>query len=385
MTPTPFRPVLIHTALLVVSLLFLLAMPAAAQAPPTNFSHQCFVSDTGLPRSEIRALARDPVETSTLYAQVWEGISKSVDNGRSWLPVTDHPGGTDIVIDPANPATVYVTGYLRGVVKTIDGGATWYQKNEGFPNGNYPRAVAIAPTTPNVVYAGLHDVYSGSPPGGVYRSIDGAETWSYVGLDHQAVYDILVHPTDPDLVYVAGWQGLFISYDGGEHWTERHPDLPSPVSSLAVDPHNPDIMYAGTREGDGIFRSTDAGNSWLPTGLATGGARLFGVSEINVDPEWPYPVNAATAYGVFASLDGGASWHNLGCSGNYFSAVTYDPEEPGRGVLAGRFGLPGGVFRGLRLDARQFLPLMIRRNTGAGVPVIAGAEQESQHSSQSVD
>lgn len=360
-------PIRLGRWILLAVLLATLALPAAAQTPPTSFNYYWTPSNTGLADLSVRALARDPVDTATLYVQTWEGISKSVDNGRSWTRVNDSPAGTALVVDPNDNATVYATGYLRGVVKTTDGGVTWSQKNQGFPNYNYPRTIAVAPTTPNTVYAGLHDVYSGAPPGGVYRSTDGAETWSYLGLEDEAVYTILVHPTNPNLLYVGGWHGLFISYDGGDHWTERHPDLPIYVSAIAMDPRDPSTMYVGTWD-DGIYKSVDLGETWFILDEDGSPSRHLATFQLTVDPAWPYPIYVAAAQGVYGSLDGGASWRNLNASG-YYMGVVLDPDEPGRGLLVGENLSNLGIRRGLRLDARQFLPLMMKQNTVAGVHV----------------
>lgn len=352
--------------LLLAALLATLAVPAAAQTPPTSFSYRWEASDSGIPRSDgLGSFARDPVETSTLYGLTRRGTFKSVNNGRSWFRVNNELNAIDIAVDPSDPAIVYVVG-MYGVIKTTDGGVTWSRKNQGLPDHTHPGAIAITPTEPNVLYSGLSSSYSSPPDGGVYRSTDGAETWSYLGLEGQIPYEILVHPNNPDIIYVAGTRGLHTSYDGGEHWSERNPDLPTYVASLAMDPHDPDVMYAGTStsisDPAGIYKSVNAGVSWSLVATAAGGLPVAAVADISIDPEWPNTVYVAAAYDVFASLDGGASWHTLDFPGNSLDSVIYDPEESGRGVLVGvwDFDYRPQAYRGLRLDARQFLPLMLR-------------------------
>lgn len=347
--------------LLLAALLATLAVPAAAQAPPTNFSYRWESSNSGLTNLNVRALARHAFESSTLYVQTRGGTFKSNDNGRTWFLVYSNTWGYDAAFDSSHVATVYLLDNGQGVLKTTDGGVIWSQKNQGIPEElvGLWQAIAVAPSQPQTLYVGF-GVNSGRPPsGGVYRSIDGAENWSSVGLVQEAINDIVVHPNNPLLVYVSSWMGLYTSHDGGDHWSVRHPDLPINVTGLVMDPHDPDIMYAGTW-GDGIYKSIDAGVSWFLTGEPESPSATLGVSQLSMDPEWPYPVYAATGQGVYGTLNGGASWHNLGAVG-IFSGVTFDPEAPGRGVLAGNLVVYGtGLHRGLRLDARQFLPVMLR-------------------------
>jgi len=265
---------------------------------------------------------------------------------------------------PAQPLTFFQGTTGGGVWKTTDAGETWENISDGFFEVASMGAMEVALSDPNVVYAGTGsagirgNVMTGK---GVYRSTDGGENWSFVGLrDAGLIGRIRVHPQDPDLLYVAALghpfgkneeRGVFRSRDGGGSW-EKVLFLSDSVGAvdLAMDPANPRILYAGmwraerkpwtlidASEDGGIYRTTDGGNSWekLERGLPQGLTGRIGVtvSPANPDRVWAI-VNAHDPQGgVYRSDDGGESWSRVNRDRRlrqrhwYYSHIVADPAD----------------------------------------------------------
>ncbi|MCI0433939.1 MAG: glycosyl hydrolase, partial [Gemmatimonadetes bacterium] len=150
-----------------------------------------------------------------------------------WRNIGPNRGGRSIAAtgSPGRPYEFYFGATGGGVWKTTDGGTTWAPVSDGQLRSSSVGAIAVAPSNPDVVYAGMGEtqlrgnVMQGD---GVYRSSDAGRTWTHVGLAQtQAIGRIRVHPRDPDLVYVAALghpyapndeRGVFRSADGGKTW-----------------------------------------------------------------------------------------------------------------------------------------------------------------------
>src|SRR5215472_18182765 len=133
--------------------------------------------------------------------------------------------------DPRDRRTFYFGSTGGGVWKTVDGGVSWRNVSDGFFRRASVGALAVAPSDPNVVYAGMGESTirgNVSHGDGVYRSTDGGKTWTHMGLaDTRNIAKVRVHPNDPDTVYVAALghahgpnaeRGIFRSRDGGRTW-----------------------------------------------------------------------------------------------------------------------------------------------------------------------
>ncbi len=187
-----------------------------------------------------------------------------------------------------DPMTYYVGAASGGIWKTIDGGLQWkpvFDKERVHSIG----ALALAPSDPEVVYAGTGESFirsNVSIGNGVWRSTDGGVNWKHLGLENTGrISRIVVHPTDPDVAFVAALghgytpqkeRGIYKTTDGGNTWKQvLHVDTNTGASDLVMDPFNPRILFAGmwsleirpwTRKsggpGGGIYRSLDGGESW---------------------------------------------------------------------------------------------------------------------------
>lgn len=247
----------------------------------------------------------------------------------------------DIAVDQTDPSTWYVAVGSGGVWKTINNGTTWtpiFDNQDVYSTGD----VTIAPSNPNIIWVGTGENNGGrhiSFGDGVYKSLDGGKTWKNMGLNKtEHVSDIIIHPTDPDTVWVSaqgplwtsgGERGLFKTTDGGESWNRvLETDEWTGVTSLVSDPRNPDRLYAatwsrqrtiaayvGTGPGAGIHTSDDGGETWtkLKTGLPKGNMGKIGLA---ISPMQPDVVYAAIEVdnrkgGVYRSENQGASWKKM--------------------------------------------------------------------------
>jgi photosystem II stability/assembly factor-like uncharacterized protein len=302
----------------------------------------------GLP---ARIVAISP--TGTVFAIV-EGRSlkhhlfRSTNGGRSWQVADRDVAGTrfsGLAFDPRTPATVYAATE-HGVLASTDSGRSW--RSSGGPARQGASAVAVDPSTPQIVYAGTKD--------GVIKSVDGGQSWRMVNsvlADHGrdrgygGVSSLAVDPRDSQKVYATvGCTGIFKSSDGGRRWRSANAlhDFDCLDSSLALDPDAPETMYAAYPSRDGVFKSTDGGARWQPANV---GLALTTISSIAVDPQHPQILYAsAGSEGLFRSGDGGAHWLSVGRRLRSVDAVAIDRHDP-RIVLAA-----GAVHRVIRsIDA----------------------------------
>lgn len=205
--------------------------------------------------------------------------------------------------------------------------------------GGWLTSLAFAP--PNTIYVGCN-------VGGVYRSLDGGQSFEIInnGLQNYLVLAIAVHPETPSTIYLGTAGGLYISVDNGEHWKWSRDGFPpieryrwsAPITSLAIDPNNPEIILAGVgdssnhRHGQGtIYKSEDGGEHWFI--INTGTANLYSeaiIYSILIHPQESNEVFVSTDYGVYKSMDGGINWEpkNTGLPHTDTRKIIMDPTDP---------------------------------------------------------
>jgi photosystem II stability/assembly factor-like uncharacterized protein len=283
-----------------------------------------------------------------------------------WRLVGPHRGGRVVAVagHPTDAMTFYFGACAGGVWKSTDGGTYWENVSDGFFETAAVGALAVAPSDPNVVYAGTGEACirgNVSHGDGVYRSTDGGRTWANRGLrDTRHLGRVRVHPTDPDLVYVAAlghaWgpnreRGVFRSRDGGGRWEQVlfKTDGAGAVD-LSLDPGNPRHLYAAVWQAQrtpwgmssggphsSLWRTTDGGDTWTDIsrnpGLPRGVLGRIGVAVSPADGRRVYAVVEADDGALFRSDDGGATWQRCseepGLRGRpwYYMHVFADPQD----------------------------------------------------------
>lgn len=292
-------------------------------------------------------------------------FNESLYSGMEWRSIGPFRGGragtATGVID--NPNLYYMGTAGGGVWKTTDAGGTWNCISDGYFGGSIG-AVAVSESDPNIIYVGEGEqtlrgnVSSGN---GVWKSMDAGETWTFIGLkDSEHISRIRIHPTDPNIVYVAAignlWKpnetrGVYRSKDGGTNWEKvLYVSDKAGAGDLILDPNNARIIYAATwqmkRNGyrmdsggpdSKLFKSTDSGDSWtdiskLP-GLPKGPWGIVGIAVSPVDSNRIWTIIEAEEGGVYRSDDGGKNWEKINENRAlrqrawYYSRITADTQN----------------------------------------------------------
>jgi photosystem II stability/assembly factor-like uncharacterized protein len=238
------------------------------------------------------------------------GVWKTTDFGRTWNPIfdgqpnDDHRSGSigALAVAPSNPNTIYVgsgEGLRRpdlsvgnGIYKSTDAGRTWQhlgQRDGALRDAQQIGSILVDPKDANRVFvAALGHPYGPNAERGVYRSVDGGETWQKVLYkdDNTGAIDLVFDPRNSQVIFADMWasrrppwttggsydgpgSGLYKSTDGGDHWRQITKGLPTEADKfgrigLAVSQSEPDRMYAlvDARNSGGVYRSDDAGESW---------------------------------------------------------------------------------------------------------------------------
>ncbi len=326
-------------------------------------------------RLERFDLHREMVESSRFGTLPWQRLGPTNISGRVTDVAVAEPRGRTY--------TMYVGAAAGGVWKTTNEGVTWENVFDAEITASVGD-IALAPSDPDQVWVGTGEanIFRSSHAGaGIYRSTDAGETWTHMGLaETQTIGRVVVHPTDPDVVWVAASgheyrdnpeRGVYRTTDGGRSWEKvLFVDDRTGAIDLVVHPTDPDVLYAATWQrrrakfndprnepafsgsdedytGSGVWKSTDGGSTWTPINEGLPEARYRGRIGIDVarsQPETVYafvdnyeiareaPEGDTDAYGrprggvirgatVFRSDDGGGSWYRTSEHGSYMERL----------------------------------------------------------------
>src|SRR5215831_6545934 len=236
------------------------------------------------------------VQRDRLAAQPQSAASQSNSDSSfldayKWRSIGPARGGRSITVSGVkgrrNEAYFGATG--GGLWKTVDSGNEWTPVTDGQIHSSSVGAVAVSESNPDIVFIGMgeSDIRGNIMPGdGVYKSTDAGKTWTHLGFEgSDAISKIRIHPTNPDIVFVAAFgrygipsdeRGVFKSIDGGKTWKKvLFRDNKTGAIDVEIDRKNPRVMFAALWEayrveyqmssggpGSGLFKSTDGGDTW---------------------------------------------------------------------------------------------------------------------------
>lgn len=311
--------------------------------------------------STTLAFSQKKSKTTDLHS---EALDASFYEGLEWRNIGPNRGGRSLGIagSPGRPNEYYFGATGGGLWKTVDGGNEWKAVTDGQLTSSSVGAVAVAETNPDIVYIGMGEVQlrgSITQGDGVYKTSDGGKTWRHLGLkETQAVARIRIHPTNPNIVYVAALghpygdneeRGVFRSIDGGNTWDKvLYVSPKAGAVDLIIDRNNPKVLFASTWEvqrkawkmwgggGDSkLWKSTDGGDTWTDftsnTGMPAPPIGKIGVTISPADSNRIWAIVEANEGGVFRSDDGGITWERtnderkLRQRAFYYSRIYADP------------------------------------------------------------
>jgi photosystem II stability/assembly factor-like uncharacterized protein len=326
---------------------------------------------------------------------------------------------------PSKPQTYYMGATAGGVWKTTNAGQDWVNVTDGqLDDVASIGAVNVAPSDPSVIYVGTGtaclrgNIQTGR---GVYKSVDGGKTWTFVGLEEAGqVGRILVHPSDPDVAYVAALgrpfganetRGVFRTTDGGETWEKvLYVSESTGAVDLSMNPENPREIYAGmwpverkpwtlksgSKEG-GLFKTTDGGDDWtrLKGGLPQGvvGKTSVAVSPAKPDRVWALVEAPEPKGGLYRSDDAGQTWSQVNDNRRhqqrawYYTHIYAHPTDPNtvfslntnfyKSVDGGKtfeaYGVPHGDVHDFWLNPEDPSKMVVG-NDGGGQVSVDGAQ-----------
>ena len=329
-----------HRSFLSFSIIFVFAVCSLFAQRKRNNDNEAPKQDT------VQSL----LEKTTLSGLTFRCVGPALTSGRI----------SDFAVHPENEKIYYVAVSSGGVWKTINAGTTFtpiFDQQGSYSIG----VVTMDPNNPNTIWVGTgenNNQRSVAYGDGIYRSDDAGSTWKHMGLkESEHIGSIIVHPENSDIVYVAaigplwsagGDRGVYKTMDGGETWElilglDEH----TGVNEIVMDPRDPDVMYAtafqrrrhvftylGGGPGSGIYKTVDGGQNWekAQKGLPSVDLGRIGLSISPADPEYIYAIVEAAQGkgGLYRSTDRGASWHKRGgysSSGNYYQEIIADPKD----------------------------------------------------------
>jgi photosystem II stability/assembly factor-like uncharacterized protein len=309
--------------------------------------------DLGAARRAQTAAAPAAIDPALLRAFQWRNIGPAR-AGRS-IAASGVKG---------RPKDAYSGQTGGGLWKTVDSGETWVPVTDGQVHSSSVGAVAVSETNPDLVWIGMGEqcIRGNIQPGdGVYKSTDAGKTWTHMGFkESDAISRIRIHPTNPDIVFVADFgrygtpsdeRGVFKTTDGGKTWRKvLFRDNKTGAVDIAIDRNNPNVMFAALWEafrveysmssggpGSGLFKSTDGGEHWTEItrnpGLPAGVDGKIGVAVSGADSNRIYAVVENQNGGLFSSDDAGATWklanegRNIRQRAFYYTHVAADPKN----------------------------------------------------------
>jgi len=289
--------------------------------------------------------------------------------GLRWRNIGPFHGGRISAVTGAigQPGVFYVGAPAGGIWKTSSAGVTWFPIFDQFTNVDSIGAIQVAPSDPNIVYAGTGDSVQGSLGDGMYKSIDAGKTWTHIGLeDTVKINKIVIDPKDPNLILASTQgdakhtgQGVYRSTDGGKTWVNvLKPENANGTRDLEYAFDMPNVMFATSQSlggggfgggggggapqgpnGTALFKSTDAGKTWTKIStLAPYNGRISVAIAMHTNGQRIYVVGSPIqgGSGLYRSDDQGTTWQHMAGNdtrvangqGTFSSGVWVDSQNP---------------------------------------------------------
>ncbi|MEW6363895.1 MAG: hypothetical protein AB1714_04570 [Acidobacteriota bacterium] len=270
----------------------------------------------------ISDIAIAPSNPNYLYTSAGH-LYRSLDGAASWKAVPGQEGlyHEELLVDPANATTLY--SLSSDLWKSTDAGKEWTRVlYRGHFTSSSIYCAAVSDSSSNILYAGTDG-------DGVLKSTDGGTTWSKTGpgIGDDWVLTLAVDPQNPAVVFAGSMDHLFKTSDGGARWADCGQGLPSDlisVTSVSISPAMPDLVYVGCYD-DGLFRSTDGGGTWK---LAGDWPRRVVSARLTLDPVAVDILYTATDEGAFMTTAGGKKWTAmLGLPATEIARIVIDPTD----------------------------------------------------------
>ncbi len=318
----------------------------------------------------VRAILFSAIAAGALSAQKISYPGSIVEDsvtwhGLRWRDIGIFRGGRSIAVagSAKRPFEYWMGTTGGGVFKTTDGGNSWSPASDGYFGGTIG-SIAVSASNPNVVYVGTgeHAIRGNVSHGdGMFKSTNAGKSWSYAGLaETQQISRVRIHPTNPDIVWVAafghvwgpsGDRGVYKTTDGGKSWRKvLFRNDSTGAADLALDPKNPDILYATFWEayrkpwalssggpGSSIYKSTDGGEHWKELthnpGLPPGVLGRIGVEVSPARTSLIWALIEADSGGLYRSDDAGATWRFINGDNRirerawYYTRIMADPVD----------------------------------------------------------
>lgn len=296
---------------------------------------------------DARSLAADPADSKHIFLGTATGwIYDSHDGGSHWNRVAQISKRNDlvidhIVVDPTNPKRLIIGAYTvdhlgdGGIFISDDYGKDWYSQAE--MRGESVRSLARSKSNPK-------ELVAGTVRGGVFRSLDNGAHWRQISpagsTEIKEVQSIAIDPDNPDVIYAGTWHLPWKTTDGGVTWANIKQGIidDSDVFSIIVDPKDPKVVYASACSG--IYKSQDAGERFVKVQGIPSTARR--TRTLEQDPQNLNVVFAGTTEGLYRTEDAGAKWERLTPADMIVNDVYVDPANGNHVVLATD---RGGVYR----------------------------------------
>ena len=289
-------------------------------------------------------------------------------NGLRWRNIGPFHGGRVSAVTGVigQPGVFYLGAPIGGIWKTTNGGVSWFPIFDEFTNVDSIGAIQVAPSDPNIIYAGTGDSVQGPSGDGMYKSIDAGKTWTHIGLEETTkINKIVVDPKDPNIVVASTQgdsqhkgQGIYRTTDGGKTWENTlRPENANGTRDVEYAYDMPNVIFSTSQgagggfgggggggapqgpNGTALYKSTDKGKTWAKvTTLPQYNGRISVAIAMNTKAQRVYVIGTPLqgGSGLSRSDDQGATWQHMAGDetriangqGNYSSGVWVDVKNP---------------------------------------------------------